>query len=107
MEILSLSSASATSEDLPGSPSGKLFTMQVVLKEKVHVRPWTHAVYVGEGAANVLFRPFLYKKVGKQQKEDGTDADLLTRQFRCLTQDLDHSESLTSSRLPDESSKGT
>ncbi|WQF76188.1 Putative inositol-pentakisphosphate 2-kinase [Colletotrichum destructivum] len=70
-----------TSKDVPAlhSPSGKVFSIQVMVTDKVHVRPWTHAVYVGEGAANVLFVAFLYTKYERQHEADRTESDLLTK----------------------------
>ncbi|KAK1964492.1 inositol-pentakisphosphate 2-kinase [Colletotrichum sublineola] len=70
-----------TSKDVPllHSPSGKVFSIQVKVTDQVHVRPWTHAVYVGEGAANVLFIAFLYTKYERQHDNDRTEADLLTK----------------------------
>ncbi|GKT53184.1 inositol-pentakisphosphate 2-kinase [Colletotrichum tofieldiae] len=70
-----------TSKDVPvlHSPSGKVFSIQVKVTDQVHVRPWTHAVYVGEGAANVLFIAFLYTKYERNHDNDRTEADLLTK----------------------------
>ncbi|KAK2045552.1 inositol-pentakisphosphate 2-kinase [Colletotrichum somersetense] len=70
-----------TCKDVPllHSPSGKVFSIQVMVADQVHVRPWTHAIYVGEGAANVLFIAFLYTKYERQHEKDRTEADLLTK----------------------------
>ncbi|KAK1510555.1 inositol-pentakisphosphate 2-kinase, partial [Colletotrichum costaricense] len=75
--------AEISSKDVPRehSPaSGKVFNMGVLVSdENVHVSPWTHAIYVGEGAANVLFIPFLYTKFARQDDKDRTEEDLLTK----------------------------
>ncbi|KAK2061417.1 inositol-pentakisphosphate 2-kinase [Colletotrichum caudatum] len=70
-----------TCKDVPllHSPSGKVFSIQVMVADQVHVRPWTHAIYVGEGAANVLFIAFLYTKYERQHDKDRTEADMLTK----------------------------
>ncbi|OHE92352.1 inositol-pentakisphosphate 2-kinase [Colletotrichum orchidophilum] len=75
--------ADISSRDVPPehSPaSGKVFNMGVIVTgNDVHISPWTHAIYVGEGAANVLFIPFLYAKHARQDKKDRTEDDLLTK----------------------------
>ncbi|KXH30495.1 inositol-pentakisphosphate 2-kinase [Colletotrichum salicis] len=83
MKISANTLADICSKDVPRehSPaSGKVFNMGVFISEEnVHISPWTHAIYVGEGAANVLFIPFLYTKFARPDKKDRTEDDLLTK----------------------------
>ncbi|OLN85777.1 Inositol-pentakisphosphate 2-kinase [Colletotrichum chlorophyti] len=73
-------------EKLPDSASGFVFSADVSITHgRISRHPWTHALYIGEGAANVLFEPLLSETVkhhrgsSNQRVEDGVEKELFSK----------------------------